>query len=365
MKLMSQKVIQLASPDVGEEELDAIKEVFSTKFLTEGPTTKQFEEKVAEYVGTKHAIAVTSCTTGLHAVFESLNIKGQEVIVPDYTYPATAEAVILAGGIPVLADVDLDSMNMTSEILEDAYNEKMTVFCPVSWAGVPLDEDVYSKANKLNLKCLEDAACSLGAMIGNNHVGKIADYSVFSFHPRKVITTGEGGMITTDDDEIAEKCYSYKHFGAKGTKFETIGTNYKLSNVLSAIGLIQMKKIENIVQTRIEKAKVYQELISKIDGIKPAYVGKNTRQTFQSYTCYVEKEGKRDKIRKALADENIQSQIGTYALHLEPAYRNFKRIGDLENSEKLFNNALTLPLHKDLNQDDQAKICNIINKTIN
>ena len=239
---MTNKTIPLAVPDIGDEELQAIKEVLGTGFLTEGITTKEFEKSVADYLGVKHAIAVTSCTTGLHAVLESLNIKGQEVIVPDYTYPATAEAVVLAGGKPVLVDVDINSMNMTSGILEDAYNENMTVFSPVSWAGVPLEPEICQKSNELGLKMLEDAACSLGAKIGSEFVGKIADFSCFSFHPRKVITTGEGGMITTDDDKIAEQCYSYKHFGAKGSSFETIGTNYKMSNILSAIGLIQMKK---------------------------------------------------------------------------------------------------------------------------
>jgi len=361
---LEKKTIPLAVPDVGDEEINEIKKVFDTKFLTEGQTTKEFEEQVASYLGVKHAIAVTSCTTGLHAVFEGLHIKGQEVLVPDYTYPATAEAVVLAGGIPVITDVDIDSMNMTTEILEEGYNEKMTVFEPVSWAGVPLESSIYKKSKDLGLKCLEDSACSLGAKIGSDFVGNIADFSCFSFHPRKVITTGEGGMITTNNDEMAEFCHSYKHFGAKGSSFEILGTNYKLSNILSAIGLIQMKKIEKIVQTRIEKAKIYKEMIDKIDGIKPAYVGDGTRQTFQSYTCYVEKEGYRDKIRKALADENIQSQIGTYALHLEPAYKNYKRIGNLENSEKLFYNALTLPLHKDLTIEDQEKICKIISKNL-
>ena len=357
-------MIQLAVPDIGEEEIEGIRDVFSTNFLTEGVTTKEFESVVAEYVGVKHAIAVTSCTTGLHAVLECLDIKGQEVIVPDYTYPATAEAVVLAGGKPVLVDVDIESMNMNSEILEDAYNENMSVFSPVSWAGVPLESEIYSLAKKLGLRVLEDAACSLGAKIGSDYVGKIADFSCFSFHPRKVITTGEGGMITTDDDDIAEKCYSFKHFGAKGTSFEMIGTNYKLSNILSAIGLVQMKKIEQIIAQRIEKAKIYQELLSKIDGIKPAYVGNGTRQTFQSYTCYVEKEKCRDKIRERLANENIQSQIGTYALHLEPAYKDCKKIGNLKNSEKLFENALTLPLHKDLSQEDQERVCKIIEQTL-
>ena len=351
-------------PDVGDDELNTIKEVFSTGFLTEGITTQNFEKAIAEYVGVKHAIAVTSCTTALHTVLECLNIRGQEVIIPDYTYPATAEAVVLAGGKPVLVDVDLENMNMTKEILEEAYDNAMSVFIPVSWAGVPLETEIYKKSKKLGLRCLEDAACSLGAKIGSEFVGKLADYSCFSFHPRKVITTGEGGMITTDDDNIAEKCYSFKHFGMKGSVFDTIGTNYKLSNILSAIGLVQMKKIEKIISSRIEMAKIYHDLLSKISGIRPAYVGKGTRQTFQSYTCYIEKENYRDKIRNALSENNIQSQIGTYALHLEPAYKQFRKVGSLKNSELLFKNSLTLPLHKNLAVEDQEIICDIIKEAL-
>ncbi|MGI0010507.1 MAG: DegT/DnrJ/EryC1/StrS family aminotransferase [Nitrosopumilaceae archaeon] len=361
---MSKKLIPLMVPDIGEEELQNIKEVFRTRFLTEGTFTQNFEKAVANYIGAKHAIATTSCTAALHTVLECLNVRGQEIIIPDYTYPATAEAVILAGAKPVLVDVDLDSMNMTDQVLEEAYNESMNVFIPVSWAGVPLDSRVYKTSKKLGLKCLEDSACSLGAKIDSHYVGKLADYSCFSFHPRKVITTGEGGMIVTDDDEIAEKCYSFKHFGARNNAFVTIGTNYKMSNVLAAIGLIQIKKIEKIINTRIEKAKIYQELLSKVDGIKPAYIRNGTRQTFQSYTCYVEKENYRDKIRKILAENNIESQIGTYALHLEPAYKNIKSIGSLKNSELLYYNTLTLPLHKNLIQQDQENICDLINKTL-
>jgi dTDP-4-amino-4,6-dideoxygalactose transaminase len=253
---------------------------------------------------------------------------------------------------------------MTSKTLEESFEENMNVFSPVSWAGVPLESDLYKTAKKLGLICLEDAACSLGAKIGNDFVGNVADFSCFSFHPRKIITTGEGGMITTNNESIAESCYSFKHFGAKGNSFEIIGTNYKMSNVLSAIGLVQMQKIESIIKMRNEKAAIFEELLSPINGIRPAYVGKGTRQTFQSYTCYVEKDGYRDKIRNALANENIQSQIGTYALHLEPAYKKLRRIGNLSNSEKLFGNAITLPLHRNLTYDDQERICKIIKETV-
>ncbi len=351
-------------PAIGNEEYEAIKQVLDSMYLTEGPVTQEFERTVASYVGAKHASAMTSCTTALHTVLEIVGVKGKEVIVPNYTYPATAEAVILAGGKPVLVDVDIESMNMTSEILENAYDEKMNVFIPVSWGGVPLEPEIYKTGKKLGLFNLEDAACSLGSMIGNDRVGKLADATCFSFHPRKVITTGEGGMVTTDNDEIAEKCHSFKHFGMENGKFVTIGTNYKMSNILSAIGIEQMKKIEKIIKERVERAKIYDDLLSKISGIRRAYSKNGTRQTYQSYTCYVEKEGMRDKIRQKLAENNIESQIGTYALHLEPAYQNMKRIGNLKNSEMLFKNALTLPLHNQLTQSDQEAVCQIINSII-
>lgn len=351
-------------PDIGNEEYDAMRRVLDSMHLTEGPVTQEFEKVVANYVGVKHASAMTSCTTALHTVLEVVGVKNKEVLVPDYTYPATAEAVILAGGKPVLVDVDMESMNMTPEILENAYDEKMNVFIPVSWGGVPLEPEIYKASKKLGLFNLEDAACSLGSMIGNDKVGKLADATCFSFHPRKVITTGEGGMITTDNNELAEKCHSFKHFGIENGKFVTIGTNYKMSNILSAIGLEQMKKIEKIIKERIERAKIYDDLLAKIHGIRHAYFKKGTRQTYQSYTCYVEKEGMRDKIRQKLAENNIESQIGTYALHLEPAYAKLRRVGGLKNSELLFKNALTLPLHNHLTIEDQEKICDIIRSEI-
>ncbi|MEM3143586.1 MAG: DegT/DnrJ/EryC1/StrS family aminotransferase [Candidatus Nitrosotenuis sp.] len=358
------KKIFLMRPDISDDEYVAVKRVLDSAYLTEGPVTQEFEKIVATYVETKHASAMTSCTTALHAVLEAVGVRDKEVIVPDYTYPATAEAVILAGGKPVLVDVDINSMNVTTEILENAYDEKMNVFIPVSWGGVPLEPGVYKTGKKLGLFNLEDAACSLGSMIGDDHVGKLADATCFSFHPRKVITTGEGGMVTTDNDEIAEKCNAFKHFGMNNGRFMTIGTNYKLSNILSAIGIEQMKKIEKIVKERIEKAKIYNELLEKIPRIRPAYSKKGTRQTYQSYTCYVEKEGMRDMLRNKLAENNIESQIGTYALHLEPAYANMKKVGDLRNSELLFRNALTLPLHNQLTVEDQERICNIIKSSI-
>ena len=230
--------------------------------------------------------------------------------------------------------------------------------------GNPIDPKIYELGDDYNIPILEDTACSVGARIGDKKVGSIADLSVFSFHPRKVMTTGEGGMVTTNNDEFAEKAYALKRFGAKNGRFVYHGTNYKMSNILAAIGLEQLKKLDDILEDRIEKAGIYTGLLQEVDYIKPPVVGPDVRHTFQSYCIYLEKEGLRDKLRHDLSNMGIETQIGTYALHLEPSYADVKRIGDLTSSESLYKNLLTLPLHHELTYDDQEYICNSLSKLL-
>ena len=253
----------------------------------------------------------------------NLNVKNKRVLVSNFTFPATALAVIQAGGIPVLVDVDKKTMNVDRSIIESVKTVKDEFICPVSLFGNPLELDFY-KLQKSGLKIIEDAATNLGVKIEGKFVGSLADISCFSFHPRKIITTGEGGMITTNNKKIAEKILSFKTFGKIKNKFAGLGTNYKLSDIQSAVGIIQMKKIEKIIAQRRHSAKLYNELISKIDNIEPQKIVKNARHTYQSYTCVITKPNKRDKIIKKLADENIESQIGTYALHMLPVFNKFK-----------------------------------------
>lgn len=351
------KKIYLMRPFVGEEELEAVKKVFDSKYLTEGPVTKEFEEKFAEYVGAKYGIAVTSCAIGLELALQALGIgQGDEVIVPDFTHPATGDCVYQVGAEPVLVDVDLESYNITAEAIENAITENTKCIIPVSWGGNPIDLDIYKLGKKYNIPILEDTACSAGAKIGDKKVGSIADISCFSFHPRKIMTTGEGGMVTTNDENIAKMAFSYKRFGEMNGRFVYHGTNYKMSNIVAAIGLEQLKKLDGILEDRIRKAKIYTELLEGVDNITPPYVKSNKRHTFQSYCIYINKDSVRDRLRKDLSEKGIETQIGTYALHLEPSYANGKRCGDLENSEKLFKNLLTLPLHHELSLDDQEYV---------
>jgi len=360
---MVQVKIPLARPFVGDEELEAIRKVLDSKYMTEGPMTKQFEEKFSEYIQVKNSVATTSCTTALEIALRVLGIGPEdEVIVPDFTYPITAGVAFLVGAKPILVDVDLESYNVTADAIENAITKKTKCVIPVSLCGNPLDKDVYRVSREHGLLIVEDAACSVGAEIDGKKVGTFADITCFSFHPRKIITTGEGGMLTTDDDELAEKARSLKRFGLKDGKFEYIGTNYKLSDILGAIGLVQLSKVESIIKDRIQKAKIYDELLADVEYVKTPSVKPNVKHTFQSYVIYIKKEGVRDRLRRDLAENGIETQIGTYALHLQPCFTNVERRWDLKNSEKLFNNLLTLPLHHELSFEDQKLVCGAISE---
>ncbi len=346
-------------PKIDNRELELIKKVLFSKILTEGEVTNRFEQRIARYVKARYAIATTSATTSLHTALESLGVKGKKVLVSDFTFPATALVIELAGGIPILVDVDKETMNVTRETIEESIDSSTRFVLPVSLFGNPLEKDFYKIRNQ-GVRILEDAATNLGTKLENKYVGTLADVTCFSFHPRKIITTGEGGMITTNDKKLADRCNSYKMFGKVGTEFVKAGTNYKISDVLSAIGLVQMEKIEGIIKKRIAQAKIYDELLSKIDFIHIQKPVKDARHTYQSYVCYVTRPNLRDKIRNKLARQNIETQIGTYALHCLPAFRKHRRKGKLENSEFLYKNTISLPLHEELTTDDQEFICKII-----
>ncbi len=353
------KRIYLMRPSVGIEEINSIKHVIQSKFLTEGDITNKFENAIAKYVHSKYAIATTSATTALHTAFQCMGVKGQNVLVSDFTYPATVLAIILAGGKPILVDVEKETMNVNREIIENSLDKKIKFLAPVSIFGNPLELDFYNLKKK-NLKIIEDGATNLGTKIGSKYVGALADVTCFSFHPRKIITTGEGGMITTNDKKLNEKFRAFKKFGQHDTKFLDIGTNYKLSDIQSAVGLAQIKKIEKIIQKRQRKAKIYNEIFSKINFIEPQKITKNSRHTYQTYSCIITKPDLRNKIIKKLSRENIESQIGTYAVHCLLPFKKLARKGKLKNSEFLYKNSISLPLHEDLSTNDQEFIGKII-----
>lgn len=364
------KKLRLIEPYVGEEELRAVQKVLESGWLTEGSMTKEFEARIAGFTGAKYAIATTSCTTAMELALRALHIgNGDEVILPDFTYPATADVVSWVGGIPVLADVDISTYNISVYELEKAISKKTKCLIPVSWGGNPLDMKPLSElAEKHNFNIVEDAACSLGSEFAGKKTGTSADATCFSFHARKVITTGEGGMITTDNEKLAKEVQSLKRFGIqtteKGDEFAEIGTNYKLNDILGAIGVQQMEKIKAIIKRRTQLANNYSKLLEDVDHVKPPTKDKKAKHVFQTYAVYIEIDGIRDKIIQELRKENIETQIGTYALHMQKAFKNAKQVGNLKIATKLYKNLLALPMCYSMTLEDQERVVKEIDKLV-
>jgi len=359
---MKEKKIKLIEPVIDQEEIKNVSKVLRSGWLTEGPQTAEFEERIKKYVGVNFAVAATSCTTALELALRALGVgRGDEVIVPDFTHPATGNIVSWVGATPVLVDVDLFSYNVDLNEVEKAVSEKTRCVIPISWGGNPLTPKSLNEIKeKHDLFIVEDAACGLGAERDGTKTGKMADITCFSFHPRKIITTGEGGMAVTDDEAYAEKLRMLKKFGMTTTNeeihFAGNGTNYKLSDILAAVGVKQMEKIDAIISRRIELAEYYNELLAKVGSVRLPERRKNTKHVFQTYAVYIEEEGVRDRLMAYLRSRNIETQIGTYALHLQPSYAKVKKIGKLERAEKLYRNLLTLPMCHSMTKEDQERV---------
>lgn len=354
--------IRLTEPQIGEEEIEAVANVLLSGWLTEGEVTKRFEAKFASTVDARHGVAVCNCTVGLELALRALGVgKGDEVIVPDFTHPATALAVMWAGATPVLVDVNEFTYNAIMKEITKAVTERTKCVIPVSWGGYPLDPySLRELKEKHNLAIIEDAACSLGAEYDGVKTGSMADITCFSLHPRKVITTGEGGMITTNNADLAEKLRSMKCFGeertANGLSFKRLGTNYKMSNILAAIGLAQLEKLPKIIERRIELAENYNRLLQECMNVgSPAREAK-AKHVYQTYAAHIEVDGVRDRAIKELRERGIEAQIGTYALHLEPAFKRLRHVGALYNSTYLYNNLIALPMGASMSFEDQKYV---------
>ena len=347
--------IRLTEPVLDGAELDAVRKVLDSGWLAEGEVTRRFERKVADYVGAKYAVATCNCTVALELCLKAYDIKG-EVIVPDFTHPATAQAVINAGATPILVDVDIDEYNVDLNKTSKVVTRKTDAIIPVSWAGNPLDYVNKGPSHRREIPCIEDAACSLGASLYGYRTGRWVT-ACFSFHPRKLVTCGEGGMVATWSYELADKVQSLKTFG-------DAGGNYKLSDIQSAIGLVQMEKIEAIIERRIEMATVYNDLLSEVPNVKPPWKHPSARHTYQTYAVYLEK-GDRNKIIVKLATKGIETQVGAYALHLLPQFKDAKRVGFLRNSEKLHRNLLALPMSYSMTDEDQKRVVSELKTLVN
>lgn len=365
--------IPLIEPVVGEEELSNVEAVLESGYMTQGPYAEEMEDRFAEMVDVGHAITVTSCTTGMELGLEALGVgAGDEVIVPDFTHPATGNVVERVGAETVLVDVDRETYNVDPAAVEAAVTERTAALLPVAWGGQPLDDGpLHEIAENHDLAILEDAACGACASFEGTPVGSQFDASVFSFHPRKVLTTGEGGMITTDDEALAREMRSVKNFGTDpmGDRhgfFVPDATNYRFSDILAAVGVAQLEKAPEIVERRREIAATYDDLLADVDGVTAPSEIDGGVHNYQSYCVFLEagEEELRDDVIDAMADRDIETQIGTFALSETNAFAEATKGSTLGTSKKLFHNLLTLPIAHSMTDEDQHRVVDTLRETI-
>lgn len=364
--------IPLIEPVVGSEELENIEEVLESGYMTQGPFAEEFENGFAELVDAEYAVTATSCTTGLELGLEALGVgEGDEVLVPDFTHPASANAVVRVGANPVLVDVDRETYNIDYDEAADAVTDDTAAIMPVSWGGQPLDpEPLRGLADEHNLALVEDAACSTLAAYDGEPVGSQFDVSVFSFHPRKVLTTGEGGMVTTDNPEVEEEMRRIKNFGTNPSTdigfVRADATNYRMSDILAAVGVAQLDKIEDIVEKRREIAHGYTDLLADVEGVDPPTEPKSAKHNFQSYCVYVEAgdDSTRDALIETLADQDIETQIGTFSVNETEAFADVKTASNLSVSKSLAQNLLTLPVAHSMTEEQQHRVVDALDDAL-
>ena len=368
--------IPITKPDLGEEEKYLVSQVIESGWVSQGPKVAEFEEIFARYVGARHAVATTSCTTALHAALSVSGIgPGDEVIVPSLSFIATANSVLYCGATPVFVDVDPETCNIDVQKIEETVTTKTRAIMPVHQMGLPADLDPIKKiAEKNKLLIIEDAACAIGSAYENTKIGGHGNIACFSFHPRKIITTGEGGMITTDDPTIAERLRRFRHHGmsvsdierhmANSVIIETypeLGYNYRMTDMQAAMGIGQMKKLSFLLDARKQMARMYDNELGKIPHIRIPQVPSYARHNYQSYWIELLDSAPVDRntLMVKLLEKGIATRRGIMAIHRELCYQAYAGIY-LPNTDRLTDNTLLLPLYPALSAEEQTFIINSI-----
>ncbi len=370
-------MIPITRPAFGLEEEAAVLATLRSGWVTQGPRVAEFERAFAAYIGQVEAVAVSSCTAGLHLVLHALGVgPGDEVIVPSLSFIATANAVAHTGATPVFADIDLASHNLSPASAEAALSPRTKAILLAHQAGLPAElESFRALAARAGVTLVEDAACAIGSRAGGRPVGADSPAAVFSFHPRKLLTTGEGGMIVTRDRELARRLRSLRHHGVSVSDFERhttqtvviesyteVGFNYRMTDLQAAVGLAQLGRIEEFVATRIRQAERYTRAFSGHPALAVPQVPSNTRFNYQTYLLRLLPASRvdRDDLMRALLEREIVTRRGIMAAHLEPAYRSSPRRVPLPATEEAARSTVALPLFHGLDPQDQDRVIDAV-----
>jgi perosamine synthetase len=367
MTSINEIIIPVADVTIGEEEVAAVAEVLRSGRLSSGPKIREFEEAFKAYTGARHAIAINNGTSALHVSLAALGIgPGDEVILPSLTFISTANVVLYQGATPVLCECDPETYNLTADNIRSCVTSRTKAIIPVEMNGLPLDYDeILEVARELNVAVILDSAESLGASYKGLSVGNIAPIHCFSFFPNKIITTGEGGMITTDSDELAAQFrmilnqgqdYRYHHI--------MLGYNYRMTELQAAVGVEQLKRIEQRLEEKVKLADYYKEALSNIPGVKtpevPEYA---TRHSWYMYSIQVPRE-RRDAIVNDLAQQGIETRLSFPPIHTQPFY--MEQYGYSEESLPIcfdaWSRKIDIPIWPGLTTDQQDYVVKALSK---
>ena len=364
--------MRITYPDLYFDEVPDLKKVIDSGWLTKGPYVEEFERMIKNYVGAKYAIAVSSGTAALHLALISLNISsGDEVIVPDFTFVATANAVEYTGAKPVFADIDLKTLNIDTEDIKKKITDKTKVIMPVHGFGQSANMDEIRKiAKEHNLFIVEDAACALGAKYKGEFCGTMGDLGCFSFHPRKILTTAEGGIVVTNNDEHAKLIERLRDHGSikkdGRVYFNHCGYNYRLSELHAVLGIAQMKKLDDIIKKRQEAARKLSTLLSGIESLQLPEIDKDYQHIFQSYIVLLGEGIDRYEFMTNLKGKDIETVVGNHSLHSQPFYKNKYgyKDSDIPNSFAAAERSVALPLYPQMTEEEINLLAETVRNTL-
>ena len=369
-------VIPVARPYFDHNELDEIAKVLDSRWVAQGPKCTEFEQKFAAYIGSGHAVSFSSCTTALHLALVGLGVRpGDEVLVSDFTFPATGNAVMHAGATPVFVDVQPDTFNMDPSDLRRKITKKTKAVIAVHAFGNPADMGaIRTIARNAGLVLIEDAACAHGAVLDGKKVGSWGDAACFSFHARKNITTGEGGMVTTDDGSLAAHVRKLASHGMQGAwerqkqtgfevpTFNELGYNYRLSDIASAVGIAQLAKLDALIAKRTHLARRYDALLKELpfDAVPQAALP-GAVPIYQSYVVLLEAGIPRNRVIDAMKERGVQTTIGTYASHVQPVYG---KQPACPVSRDVFDRSLSLPIFFEMSDDQVQRVVRTLDECV-
>lgn len=371
--------IPISIPSMGQEEWEATREPIFSGWITQGPKVKEFEEIFAKRHNVKHALAVSNCTTALHLALVALGVgPGDEVIVPAFTWVSTANAVVYCGATPIFVDIDPVTFNIDVNQVKQKLTDKTKAIIPVHLFGLCADIDKIKEIAP-QLKIVEDGACAAGSALNGNPAGSLGDIGCFSFHPRKSVTTGEGGMLTTNNDELAEKMNMLRNHGAsiseeqrhKGPRpyilpeFDMVGYNYRMTDIQGAVGVVQLKKLDMFIDERDKWARYYNEQFKDVSWLRTPQYSDRYKHGWQSYVLFIDESKspmKRNDIMEYLQQHGVSTRPGTHAVHMLGYYSRTYGIlpSDYPGAYAANEYSMSIPLHNKMTEEDYMYIVDLI-----